>query len=236
MQPMQTRRRLFVVLAAMSIAAALVSGCSSSSKSSSKPLPDAATLVKQSSQATKNVKSVHLVLTTTGKVPGLPIKTLTGDLTTNPTAAKGNAKITVGGSDIDADFEVYNSDLYATLTPGKWDNFGPAADIYDPSTILNPDNGLANVLAHFTDPKAEGRENINGQDTVRISGKVSADATNALAPSLKATQPQPATVWIQENGDHQLVQAKLDQSPGNSIQMTLSNWNQPVQVTQPPVS
>ncbi|EID15037.1 hypothetical protein MXEN_07096 [Mycobacterium xenopi RIVM700367] len=233
---MQTRRRLVAVLAAMTTAAVLISGCSSSSKSSSKPLPDAATLVKQSSQATKNVKSVHLVLSTTGKVPGLPIKTLTGDLTTNPTAAKGNAKITIGGSDIDADFVVYDSNLYATLTPGKWDNFGPAADVYDPSTILNPDTGLANVLAHFSDPKAQARESINGQDTIRISGKVSADATNALAPSLKATQPQPATVWIQENGDHELVQAKLDQSPGNSIQMTLSNWNQPVQVTKPPVS
>jgi lipoprotein LprG len=53
---------------------------------------------------------------------------------------------------------------------------------------------------------------------------------------LKATQPLPATVWIQETGDHELVQAKLDQSAGNSIQMTLSNWNAPVQVSKPPVS
>jgi lipoprotein LprG len=43
-------------------------------------------------------------------------------------------------------------------------------------------------------------------------------------------------VWIQETGDHQLVQAKLDQSAGNSVQMTLSNWNAPVQVTKPPVA
>jgi lipoprotein LprG len=28
----------------------------------------------------------------------------------------------------------------------------------------------------------------------------------------------------------------LDKSPGNSVQMTLSNWNQPVQVTKPQVS
>ena len=49
-------------------------------------------------------------------------------------------------------------------------------------------------------------------------------------------KPTPATVWIQETGDHQLVQAKLDKSSGNSVQMTLSNWDQPVQVTKPQVS
>jgi lipoprotein LprG len=59
---------------------------------------------------------------------------------------------------------------------------------------------------------------------------------NGLAPQLKAAQPLPTTVWIQENGDHQLVQAKLEQSSDNYIQMTLSNWNAPVQVTKPPVS
>jgi lipoprotein LprG len=220
----------------VSIGTALIAGCSSS-KQAAKPLPDAATLVKEASQATKNLKSVHLVLSVTGKIKGLPIKTLTGDLTTAPsTAAKGEAKITLAGSDIDAQFVVYNTVLYAALTPNKWTDFGPAADIYDPAAILNPDTGLANMLANFTDPKAEGRENVNGQGTVRITGKVSANAVNALAPQLNATQPLPATVWIQENGDHELVQAKLDQSPGNSIQMVLSNWGEPVQVTKPPVS
>ncbi|OBI49308.1 hypothetical protein A5707_17080 [Mycobacterium kyorinense] len=233
---MQTRRRLFVVLAAVSLAAALVAGCSSSSKKNTSPLPDAANLVKQSSQTTKKVKSVHLVLSTTGKIKGLPIKTLSGDLTTDPTAAKGNTKITFSGSDIDAEFVVYDGTLYAALTPNKWSDFGPAADIYDVSTILNPENGLANVLDNFTDAKAEDRENINGQDTIRITGKVSADALHRLVPSVTADQPLPATVWIQENGDHQLVQAKLDPSAGNSVQMTLSNWGAPVQIDKPQVS
>ena len=48
------------------------------------PLPDATTLVKQSADVTKNLKSAHLVLSVIGKIPGLPIKTLTGDLTTAP--------------------------------------------------------------------------------------------------------------------------------------------------------
>jgi lipoprotein LprG len=234
---MPTRPRLVAVLAALSIATTLVAGCSSSSKQSSAPLPDAATLLKQSTQTTKAVKTVHLALSVSGKIQGLPVKTLTGDLATAPsTAAKGDAKITLAGSDIDAQFVVFESILYAALTANKWSDFGPAADIYDPSSILNPDTGVANVLANITNPKSESHETINGQDTIKISGQTPADTVNGLAPQLKATEPLPTTVWIQESGDHQLAQVKLERSSGNSIQMTLSNWNAPVQVTKPPVS
>jgi lipoprotein LprG len=237
LQVMQTRRPILAVLAALSIAAAVVSGCSSSSKGSGAALPDAATLVKESVQSTKNVKSVHLVLSVNGKIKHLPIKTLTGDLTTTPaTAAQGNTSITFGGSDIDAQFVVDSGTLYAAMSPGQWESFGPAAAIYDPSSILKPDTGLANVLANLGNPKAESRETINGQSTIKITGTASADAVNGLAPQLKATQPAPTTAWIEENGDHQLAQIQLEQTPGNSVQMTLSNWNAPVQVTKPPVA
>jgi lipoprotein LprG len=172
-----------------------------------------------------------------GKVPGMPIKVLTGDLTTTPaTAASGNTTLTLGGSDLQADFAVVDGDLYATLTPNKWSDFGKASDIYDVSVILNPDTGVSNVLANFTNAKAEGRDTINGQSTIRISGTVSADAVNKIAPPFSASQPTPSTVWIQETGDHQLVQANLQKSSGNSVQMTLSNWGQPVTVTKPPVN
>ena len=237
MQVMQTRRRLSAVLASLSIATALIAGCSSGTKQSGAPLPDATTLVKQSTDVTKNVKSAHLVLKVNGKIPGLAIKVLTGDVTTAPgTAASGNTTITLGGSDIQVDFVVVDGELYATLTPNKWSDFGKASDIYDVSVLLSPDNGLANVLANFSNAKAEGRDTINGQNTIRISGNVSADAVNKIAPTLNATQPMPATVWIQETGEHQLVQASLEKSRGNSVQMTLSNWGEAVQVTKPPVS
>ncbi len=237
MQRMPTRRRIFAVFAALSLATALVGGCSSPSKGSSKPLPDAANLVKQSSQTTKNLTSVHLVLSVNGKIKGLPVKTLTGDLTTTPsTAAKGSGTIMFGDSPIDVQFVVINGQLYAALSGDQWSDFGPAAKIYDLSAILNPSTGLANMLANLSDAKAEARENMNGQDTIRITGKVSVDAVNKLASQLKATQPLPATVWIQENGNHELVQSQLDQSSGNSVQMALSNWNQPVTVTKPPVN
>ncbi|RFD24775.1 hypothetical protein MUBE_12120 [Mycobacterium uberis] len=237
MQDLRRHSRLFAVLATLSVATAMIAGCSSDSKLSGGLLPDATTLVKQAIEVTKNVTSAHLVLSVNGKITGLPVKTLTGDLTTHPNiAASGNATITLGGSDLNANFVVVDGDLYATFTPNKWSNFGKASNIYDVALILNPDTGLANVLANFTDAKAEGRDSINGQNAVRIGGTVSANAVNKIAPPFNATQPTPAIVWVQETGNHQLAQIRMDKDSGNSVQMTLSNWGETVQVTKPQVN
>jgi lipoprotein LprG len=234
---MQTRPRLsriLIAMAAVSTAAALVVGCSSSSSKSNEPLPDAAGLLQQSAQTTKNLKSGHLEITVNGKIEGLPIKKLSGDLTNVPaTAVQGNATITMGGSDVDAGLVVIDNTLYASLSPNSWLDLGPAADIYDPSTILNPNTGLANILSNFSDPKSESTETVNGVETVKVTGKVSADAVNKLIPDLKVTDAVPGTAWIEKDGDHNLVQAEIDPASGTSIQMVLSNWNTPVTVTKP---
>jgi lipoprotein LprG len=91
------------------------------------------------------------------------------------------------------------------------------------------------VLANFADPKTDGRETVNGVDTVKITGTVSADAVNKISPQIGATGPVPATAWVQEDGDHELVQAKLEPTPGNSVQMTMSDWGKSVTVTKPAV-
>ncbi len=232
---MQTR--LLAIFAVLFTAIALVAGCSSKSQDSSKPLPDAATLLKQSSETTKSQPSVHLKLTVQGEIKELPIESLEGDLTNTPAVgAQGTANIVFLGQRLEGvDFSVVDGTLYAALTKGSYQDLGPAVDIYDVSAILNPDTGLANVLANFSDPKADGRETLNGVDTVRVTGTVSAEAVNKIAPQITATGPIPGTAWIKEDGDHALVQAKLEPTPGNSVTMTLTDWGKPVTVTKPAV-
>jgi lipoprotein LprG len=236
---MQTRPRLAVqsLFTALVTATLLVAGCSSSDKASDAPLPEAATLLQQSADTTKAQQSVHLQLTTTGEIKELPIASLDGDLTLTPAvAAAGKADIVFLGQKLEGvGFVVADDLLYGAITPDSWQDFGPAADIYDVAALLRPDTGLANVIANFSDAKTEGRENVNGVDAVKISGNVSADAVNKIAPQLKATGPVPGTAWIQEDGDHQLVQVKLDPTPDTSIQMTSSDWGKPVAVTKPAV-
>ena len=224
---------LLMPLIAVLLGAGLISGCS---KKASEPLPEAAGLIKQSVETTRKLSSAHLEIAVTGKIDGLPIKTLSGDLTNVPSVAvKGNSTISMGGSDVDVELVVLDGTLYAALTPNSWLDMGPAADIYDPSVILNPDAGLANLLGNVTEAKAQDTEAVGGVPTVRITGTVSADAVNKLIPQLKAAGPLPATVWIEKDAPHQLVQATVDQSSGNSVSLTLSEWDKPVTVTKPAV-
>lgn len=236
MQGMQTRP--LAILAALFAVVALVAGCSGSSEDSGKDLPDAATLLKESSETTKNESSTHLLLAVQGQIAELPVEKLEGDLTQSPkVAAKGTADIIFLGQKLEGvQFVIADGDLYATITAGSTlSNFGPAADVYDVAAILNPDVGLANVLANFSDPKADGRETVEGVDTVRITGMVSADAVNKIAPQIAATGPVPGTAWIAEDGNHELMQVRLEPSPGNTVTMTLSKWGEPVTVDKPAV-
>jgi lipoprotein LprG len=235
MHLMQQRPRI-AVLVSLVTAVLLVAGCSSSSKPSG-PLPDAATLIKDSAETTRQQTSVHLLLTVTGDIKELPIAKLDGDLTLKPAvAAQGKADIVFMGQKVeDVDFAVVDGTLFGALTPGSFTDFGPAADIYDVSAILSPDLGLANILTNFSDAKAEGRETLNGVDTVKVTGKVTGEAVNGIAPQIGAAGPVPATAWIREDGNHELMQAKLDVSPGNSVQMTLTDWGKTVNVTKPAV-
>jgi lipoprotein LprG len=136
---------------------------------------------------------------------------------------------------VDANFVVFDGTLYVALSGDSYIDMGPAADVYDIAAILNPDTGLANVLANFSDPKSESTETINGIETVKVTGQVGADAVNKIAPPIKATGPVPGTAWIEKDGDHKLVQARLEPSAGNSVQMALSDWDKPVTVTKPAV-
>ena len=233
---MQTR--LLAIFATLFAAIALVAGCSSKSQDPTKAaLPDAATLLNQSGETTKSQSSMHLKLSVQGTIKELPIESLEGDLTNTPAvAAQGTANIVFLGQRLEGvDFVVADGTLYAALTKGSYQDLGPASDIYDVSAILNPDTGLANVLANFSDPKTDGRENLNGVDTVRVTGTVSADAVNKIAPQLPATGPVPATAWIRADGNHELVQAKLEPTPGNSLTMACSDWGKSVTVTKPAV-
>lgn len=231
---MQTFRRFLAALTVLLAAALLASGCST--KKAAEPLPDAAGLIKQSVQTTKGLKSAHLQIAVTGKIDGLPIKNLAGDLTNVPAVAvKGTATVSLGGSDIEGELVVIDGTLYANLSADNWLDMGPAADVYDPGLILNPESGLANLLSSLTEVKSEGLESIGGVPTVKITGKATSGAVNKIIPQIKATGPLPATVWIQKDAPNQLVQAQLDPSAGNSVQLMLSEWDKPVTVTKPAV-
>lgn len=151
----------------------------------------------------------------------------------NP-AAKGRGKVAILGTEIEFQFAVLGGHLYVALPGAAWVDYGIATRPYSVTSILSPDDGLANVLANFVDPKVEGRETVNGQQTIRVTGKVTPVAVNKFMPQLGATERMPSTVWIQEGGDRQVVEVNLEPNKGNFVQLVFSDWNKPVTVEKPP--
>lgn len=242
-------RRLSTVSTAASVAVALVAACSSasepsapppaspspppSSKRPADPLPAAVPLLKQSTTSAKNLRSVHLAMSVTGAVAGMPVTTLEGDVTGESRgAAKGNATITVMGAPVGIEFVETSRRLYAALPGSGWRDYGRLGEVWDLTATLSPQAGLANLLSTITDPSAEAREAIDDQQTIRIVGKAAPAAVNKIAP-LAATKPIQSTVWVEEGGDHQVVRLDLEPTKDDTVETVFSKWNESVTVDKP---
>jgi lipoprotein LprG len=217
-----------VVLGVLGLVA--VAGCSSSTTNPGTPLPDGAGLMKEAADATKPINSAHFTMNVTGQVPGLPIKELDGDLN-KAGDAKGNAKLDQLGQTFQVDFVVVEKTYYIKGITGTWQKIGDAASLFDTSAVLDPSRGIAKLLSAVQSPKTEAREDVNGTKTFRITGKVGKDGLASLVPGIQSDVD--AKVWVREDGNHQPVKATVNISPGNSVDISLSDVDKPVTVTKP---
>ncbi|SHV65967.1 lipoprotein LprG [Mycobacteroides abscessus subsp. abscessus] len=62
---------------------------------------------------------------------------------------------------------------------------------------------------------------------------MSKDALNTFTGGTTLTADIPAKAWIQKDGNHALTKISVDTSPGNTIEMSLSDWGKPVTVDKP---
>lgn len=216
-----------VVLGLLGLTA--VAGCSSSNDTGA-TLPDGTALLKDASEAMKSVSSATFALTVNGQVPGIPVKDVNGDLN-KAGEAKGNAKLEQFGQVLEVEFVLFEKKLYIKGITGSWQEFGDASEIYDPSAILDPDRGVAKLLTSIQSPVTEGAEEVGGQQTYRVAGKVAKDIVTPLVPNVQSDVN--VKVWVKQDGNHQPVKAQVELSPGNSVDITLSEVNKPVTVTKP---
>lgn len=240
---MKLRSRAGVAALFAVIAAALVfTGCSSNGGKGGPASPsanvDAAATLKAAADVQRKVTGLHVTVAVEGKVPNFALTKLDGDVSNAPKpVATGSATLIVGKKNIDSKFVFIDGHLYSDLAdPGKYTDYGDGKSIYDVSTLLDPNRGLANILANLKEPKVAGTETINGIATTKITGTsattdIETLAGTRLSPGDVATTP--TTVWIASDGSNHLVKLQFVPVENSAVTLTLSEWGKQVTATKP---
>jgi lipoprotein LprG len=226
-----------ILLGSLTVLAFAAPACSSSNDkpAANGSLPDAAGLLRDSAAATRDIKSAHFALKANGDIPGIPVHSADGDLTKEG-AAKGKINMDLLGQLFEGEFVLVNGTIYIKGATGAYQQL-PASlisNLYDPGAILNSDRGIAKVLASVQNPRTEAREQVEGTSTYKVTGRVAKDVVTGLVPGVSSDVN--ITFWLREDNKQPVkatVQLKGSDGKDTTVDVTLSNVDQPVSITPP---
>jgi lipoprotein LprG len=230
-------RSLLALVAPLLLVSGLLTGCTkdkSSQESSDESLPDGAALLTESASAMNDVETVHIVLDIDPPVGSLPIARAEGDLKQGGDA-KGTIQLLAGAQLLEVEFVVLGDDAWVKYPTGGWVAAGAITNIYDPSAILDPRRGVANLLSTASNARTEGSERVNGVDAWRIAVDIDHDAANMLVPGVP--DGLTGTVWVDQE-TKRLVKAVVNSpqtgsTPASTITLDMTDFNAAVDVGAP---
>ncbi|MFI5781319.1 LppX_LprAFG lipoprotein [Nocardia sp. NPDC051570] len=226
-----TRRRTVPSLVAIGVVLSAIAACGDGSGG----LPDPNFLLRGATAASGSLTSAHVQMTTSGPVPGLAARTLSADIRAPKGGVGGAAVGTAEIAGLRFDFVEQGGQLYSRSADGKYAPAQPLSgvgELPEPSVMLDPDHGLAHMLADIEHPATEAREQFHGVEAFRVTGNVSRADAQAWLPGLR--QDAGLTIWFATAGRHLPVGTRMT-VPGASggtvtIDFTLSDLNKKVQV------
>ncbi|MEU1721124.1 LppX_LprAFG lipoprotein [Nonomuraea sp. NPDC005692] len=189
-------------------------------------LPAGPDVMKKSAEAMKAVRSAGFSIATEGK-PNVPLKKADGRLT-SAGDADGTITLEVLGTLQEITFAVIGDTVHFKGPTGGFQTMTrqQLAQFYDPSVILNPAKGIAQLLASATDPRVEAVEDGSYRVATTFSGQV----VGQIVPGV--TQGVNGKVWI-DKATSRLTRASLPLQNG-TVTVTFSDYDAPVTITPPP--
>jgi len=152
----------------------LLAGCTGSPDTRG-PFPAGSDLVGAAASTFAKVRSVHFAMGVNGVLPGFPLRQMEGDATLDDGGyAKGTADIQVGTDHSKDPFELRGDMAGGAKVPFE----------YTVGALLGPDAGLHRALLGVTDAKTEGRETVEGIDSLRVGGRIPAAVATSVLPAI----------------------------------------------------
>jgi lipoprotein LprG len=229
--------RRTLIAAALAAAVATSAACSGDGDDApaGPSLPDGAALLAESATAMRAVESAAFDISTDGEVATLPLKSAQGQITSAGDAT-GTASLDQAGVPLELTFVIKDTTLYVNGLTGGWQQLplAAAAAVYDPSKILDPDRGVANVLSTATGT-TEAEESVDGVPAYRVKATLDGAAVAALVPGVSGDLD--GTVWVGKE-DPKLVHRITFTPTGQTgtVTVTFTDFDEPVTVEPPDLS
>jgi lipoprotein LprG len=202
--------------------------------------PDAAILLKQSSQRMLDLKGFHFQMQITGFTgAGEPVQSAQGDAHPPDLHAKVNLK--EGGVLLEVEVIFGADKIYLKSFTGGWQQLTAAqvAEFFDARLLFDPQAGLFAAMRDTTAPYRGNSEKVNGHDTYPVDGVLQGTRVHQLLPLIREQGSYHATYWI-ETPTNNLWRARVsgnlfDASQAATIVFDFSNHDHPVSVSPPPL-
>jgi lipoprotein LprG len=183
--------RKYLVLASLGMLLVILAGCGEPEKPNLTPDQ----VIEKAIPALQNANSFHFNLETS-KInkppPGLFVTKADGDVV-RPDKLVGEVSALAFGLPVEIKVVVDGNQQYMTdPASGQW---GRMSSMLNVSEYFNP-NGVGDIMAGVKDLQADGNESLDGTDTYRLKGTVSAEALKKLSPEVDATGDLQTVLWI----------------------------------------
>jgi hypothetical protein len=202
--------------------------------------PDAASLLKESSQHMLLIKGFHFQMQITGFTgAGVPVQSAQGDA--HPPDLHARVNLKEGTIVLEVEVVFAGGNVYLKSFTGGWQLLTEAqvAAFFDARTLFDAQTGLFAAMRDTTSPARGKSEKIANHDSYPVEGQVSAARMHQLLTLIRDQGSYRATYWIESPGGN-LWRARLtgnlfDASKAATITFDFSNHDHPVSVTPPPL-
>ena len=204
------------------------------------PPPDAAALLKQSSQRMLDLKGFHFQMQISGFTGGgEPVQSAQGDA--HPPDLQARVNLKEGGILLEVQVIFAAGNIYLKSFTGGWQQLTAqqVAQFFDARALFDPQSGLFAAMRDTTSVSRGNSEKINGHDTYPVDGRLSGARVHELLPLIRDQGSYRATYWIERPGNDlwrtRLTGNLFDAAQAATITFDFSNHDHSVSVTPPPL-
>ncbi|MBI4261261.1 MAG: LppX_LprAFG lipoprotein, partial [Actinobacteria bacterium] len=184
------------------------------------------------------VTSVQFRLEVEGEVGILGVRRAEG-LVTRQGEGSGSIFLEVAGRLVEYQIRIADGTYYLKGPTGGFQALPPeaAAQLYDPSVFLDPDEGIAPLVAEAREATTAALEEVSGRGAYRVDATVGVDLLGGFVPLDEGTESMPASLWIEPDGAR-LLRIRVEvpvagQSRPTVMEVTLSAFDVPADVLPP---